>query len=52
LPEAGLPVILRFLVIVGILAGCVYGAMLALVAFHEPDMRDISVTVATPRPAK
>jgi hypothetical protein len=41
----GVPVILRFLLFVAILAGCVYGGMLALVAFYEPDQREISVTI-------
>jgi hypothetical protein len=47
-----LPVILRFLVIVGVLAGCVYGGMLALVMFHEPELREITVIVPSTRPGK
>jgi hypothetical protein len=43
--DATVPVILRFLLIVGILAGCVYGGMLALVAFYEPEPREISITI-------
>jgi hypothetical protein len=39
------PAILRFLLLVGILAGCVYGGMLALVMFYEPEQREISVTI-------
>ena len=40
-----MPVILRFLLVVAILAGCVYGGMIALVTFYEPDQREISVTI-------
>jgi hypothetical protein len=43
--DATVPVILRFMLIVGILAGCVYGGMLALVAFYEPEPREISITI-------
>lgn len=39
------PVILRFLLFVGILAGCAYGGMLALVLFYEPEQREISITI-------
>jgi hypothetical protein len=50
--EVGLPVILRFLMIVGVLAGCVYGGMLALVSFHEPEPHEITVVVPTSKMAK
>jgi hypothetical protein len=36
---------LRFLFIVGLLAGLVYGAMIALVTFVEPQPREMSQTV-------
>jgi len=41
------PVILRFLIVVGILAGCAYGGMLALATLYEP--REISVTIPASR---
>jgi hypothetical protein len=40
-----LPTIIRFLLIVGLIAGAVYGAMLALVTFYEPETREISTTL-------
>ncbi len=40
-----MPVILRFLLVVAIIAGCIYGGMLALVTFYEPEARDITVTI-------
>ena len=43
--ETTVPVILRFLIFAGILAGCVYGGMLALVAFYDPEPREISITI-------
>lgn len=43
--ETTVPVILRFLLVVGILAGCVYAGMLALVAFYDPEPREISITI-------
>jgi hypothetical protein len=43
--EPTVPVILRFLLICAILAGCVYGGMLALATLYEPDQREITVTI-------
>ncbi len=40
-----MPSLLRFLFIVGLLAGLVYGAMIALVTFVEPQPREMSQTV-------
>ena len=40
-----MPVILHFLLVVAILAGGVYGAMLALVAFYDPEPREITITI-------
>lgn len=39
------PSLFRFLMIVGILAGLVYGGMYALVAFVKPEPREITVRV-------
>jgi hypothetical protein len=45
LDEPAVPVILRFLLICAILAGCVYGGMLALATLYEPEQREITVTI-------
>jgi hypothetical protein len=39
------PTLFRFLVIVGLIVAAVYGAMIALVTFVQPDVREIVVTV-------
>lgn len=45
-PEpARLPTLFRFLAIVAILAGLVFGAMFALATFVEPTPREMTVTV-------
>ncbi len=44
-----MPSIIRFLLIVGLLAGSVYGGMLALVAWYEPEPREITVTIPSSR---
>jgi hypothetical protein len=40
-----LPSLIRFLVIVAILAGLGYGAMIALVTFVEPQPREMTQTL-------
>jgi hypothetical protein len=40
-----LPSLIRFLVIVGILAALVYGGMIALVTFVEPQPREMTQTL-------
>jgi hypothetical protein len=40
-----MPSLFRFLIIVGVLAGIVWGAMQALVTFVEPEQRDMSQTL-------
>jgi hypothetical protein len=47
-----MPSLFRFLVIVGILAGLGYGAMLALATLIEPQQREMTVTVPQDRFAK
>lgn len=44
-----MPSLIRFLVIVGVLAGLAYGAMFALVTFVEPDQREMSTPVPANR---
>lgn len=40
-----MPVILKFLIFVGVLAGCAYGGLFALATFYEPQQREITVTI-------
>ena len=40
-----MPSLVRFLVIVAILAGLVYGGMIALVTFVEPQPREMTQTL-------
>ena len=42
-----MPTLFRFLVILGVLAGLIYGAMFALVMYVEPKKGEISVRVPT-----
>ncbi len=39
--EYPVPSLIKFLVVVGILAGLVYGSMIALVTFVEPQPREM-----------
>jgi len=43
------PSLIRFLLLAGILAGIVYGAMIALVTFVEPQPREMSQTIPPAR---
>ena len=47
-----MPTLIRFLVIVGVLAGLVYGGMIALVAFVKVQPRKMTQTVILPKPPK
>ena len=44
-----LPIILRFLLIVAVLAGLVWGGMLALVSFVEPTPREMTQQIPSSR---
>ena len=44
-----LPAILRFLLFVGVIVGLVWGAMLALVTFVEPQPREMTQTIPSSR---
>jgi hypothetical protein len=46
------PTLIRFLVIVGILAGLVYGGMIALVALVKVEPREMSQSVEIPKAPK
>jgi hypothetical protein len=41
-----MPSLLRFLAVVGIIGGIVYGAIFALATFVDPHPREISVTIS------
>ena len=40
-----MPSLFRFLVIVGLLVGLIYGAIFALASFVEPTTREMTITV-------
>jgi hypothetical protein len=43
------PSLIRFLIIAGILAGLVYGGMIALVTFVEPQPREMTQVIPPAR---
>jgi hypothetical protein len=47
-----LPSLFRFVVVVGILAALVWGGMIALVTFVEPQPREITQTLPASKLAK
>ena len=47
-----MPTLIRFLVIVGLLVGLVYGGMIALVAMVKVEPREMSQTVEIPKAPK
>lgn len=47
-----MPTLFRLLLVIGILAGLAYGAMLAMVTFLQPQQHEITETIALPKPAK
>lgn len=44
-----MPTLFRFLLILGIIAGVIYGSMVALVFLVEPRERDVTVRIPTER---
>lgn len=40
-----MPTLFRFLVIIGVIAGTIYGAMFALVTFVEPKKGEMTVRI-------
>ena len=44
-----MPSLIRFLIIIGVLAGLVYGAMIALVTFVEPQPREMTQSIPPAR---
>ena len=47
-----MPSLIRFLVIVGIIAGLVYGGMIALVALVKVEPREMSQSIEVPKAPK
>lgn len=47
-----MPSLFRFLAVVGIIVGVVYGGMLALAILVQPQSREITVTIPPDRFAK
>jgi hypothetical protein len=47
--EARLPTLLRFLVVIAILAGLVYAGMFALATFVQPEPREMTTTIPASR---
>ncbi len=44
-----MPSLIRFLVVIGLIAAAVYGGMVALVMFVEPNPREMSVRIPNER---
>lgn len=44
-----MPSLFRFLAVIGILAGAIYGGLWALTRFYDPPLREISVPVPQDR---
>ncbi len=44
-----MPSLIRFLVVLGLLAGAVYAGMIALVTFVQPETREINQTIPPAR---
>ena len=44
-----MPSLIKFLLLAGILAGLIYGGMVALVTFVEPQPREMSQTIPPSR---
>ena len=44
-----MPTLIRFLIVLGVIAAAIYGSMIALVTFVEPHQREITVRVPNER---
>ena len=44
-----MPTLFRFLIIVAVLGGCVYGGLFALANFVEPQKREMTIRVPSDR---
>ena len=43
--EQNMPSLFRFLAVVGVLGGLIYGAIYALATYANPELREITVTI-------
>jgi multidrug resistance efflux pump len=44
-----MPSLIRFLSVLAVIAGLIYGAMWALVTFVEPQQRDVTIRIPSER---
>jgi hypothetical protein len=44
-PRSKMPSLIRFLVLVAVIVGLIYGGIFALATFFDPEPREITVTV-------
>jgi len=50
--ETAMPTLFRFLAVIAIIAGVIYGSMLALALLIQPQSREITVTIPQDRFSK
>ena len=44
-----MPTLFRFLAVLAVIAGAIYGGMVALVTFVEPQQRDVTIRIPSER---
>ena len=44
-----MPTLFRFLAVLAVIAGAIYGGMVALVTFVEPQARDVTIRIPSER---
>jgi hypothetical protein len=44
-----MPTLFRFLAVLAVIAGAIYGGMVALVTFVEPQPRDVTIRIPSER---
>jgi hypothetical protein len=49
LPECAMPTLFRFLFFCAVIAGSIYGTMVALVTFVEPTEREVTIRIPSER---
>jgi hypothetical protein len=48
-PENAMPTLFRFLFVCAVIAGSIYGTMVALVTFVEPTEREVTIRIPSER---
>lgn len=48
-PESAMPTLFRFLFFCAVIAGSIYGSMVALVTFVEPTEREVTIRIPSER---